>query len=116
VSDDNQQTLNDEAGYRALMDQASDGIPLSRRGVIVGVNQALLERSGYTRQELLGHEVADFVAEEFRDLVHQDQSAPTAVRFDAVALHKAAANCRLRWSPGSMRLTAGRCASRRCAR
>jgi PAS domain S-box-containing protein len=51
--------INEEK-YRALFDQAADGIYLhDHNGQIVAVNQAACEQSGYSRQELLSRTIFD---------------------------------------------------------
>jgi PAS domain S-box-containing protein len=57
------------------MEAATDRILLSRRGVITDVSAPLLEYSGYTRDELIGRALTEFVAEEFRGIVRQAREA-----------------------------------------
>jgi PAS domain S-box-containing protein len=87
--------LERQARLQALIDAAFDGIAISQDGIIVEVSQAVLERSGYERHEVIGQPVTDFVAEEYRDLVRHRQSGAIEGRFDAVGLRKNGERCRL---------------------
>jgi PAS domain S-box-containing protein len=64
-----------EARFLNLLDAATDRILLSRRGVMTDVSEPLLEHSGYTRDELIGRSLTEFVAEEFRGIVRQAREA-----------------------------------------
>jgi two-component system, cell cycle sensor histidine kinase and response regulator CckA len=57
-----EQDLRDrEAKYRAVIESSADGFwMLDPEGIIREVNDAYLRRSGYSREELLGHHVSEF--------------------------------------------------------
>jgi two-component system, cell cycle sensor histidine kinase and response regulator CckA len=78
--------LEREARLRAIVDVAFDGIVISENGVVVEITDVVLERSGYHRDEVIGQPIIEFVAEEYRDMVRQRQSAATEGHFDAVAI------------------------------
>lgn len=64
-----------ENKYRALMEQASDGIhTYDARGRLLRVNSTLCEMLGYTRGELLGLNVSD--------LVPEDDLASSPIRYE----------------------------------
>lgn len=80
--------LEREARLRALVDAAFDGIVITQNGIIVEVSEALLELSGYTRDDVIGRPVTDFIAPEFREIVGQRISAAIEVRLDTVGVTK----------------------------
>jgi PAS domain S-box-containing protein len=54
---------NNDNLYRLLVEQASDGIVIyDQQGVILEINPRALEMSGYTREDLIGRRVTDFIA------------------------------------------------------
>jgi PAS domain S-box-containing protein len=60
-----QKLLEQEARYRAVIETASDGFwMLDTGGRLLGVNDAYMRRSGYSREELLGMRIADLDANE----------------------------------------------------
>jgi PAS domain S-box-containing protein len=60
---------------------------MSENGIIVEASEALLERSGYTRGEVIGRPVIDFIAPEFRETV-ECVSAATEGRLDTIGVTK----------------------------
>jgi PAS domain S-box-containing protein len=73
---------------RERADAACDGILIVEDGVIRDVSQGLLAASGYTLEELIGRPPADFLAEEFGDVVRHSDTPGADERFDAVAVRK----------------------------
>ena len=62
------QLVESEANYRRALEQASDAIIVSdRQGVILEVNARAEEILGYTREEIVGRGLDDFVPAEDRD-------------------------------------------------
>jgi len=60
-----QKLVEEEVRYRAVIETASDGFwMLDSRGRLLGVNDAYVRRSGYSREELLGMGIADLDANE----------------------------------------------------
>lgn len=80
--------LERETQLRALTDSAFDGIVISRNGIIVEISEALLELSGYTRDEVIGRPVIAFLAPEHRETVEQGVAAAIQVRLDTIAVAK----------------------------
>jgi PAS domain S-box-containing protein len=64
-----------------------DGIAISEHGTIVEVSEGLLERSGYTRGEVIGRPVMDFIAPECREAVVCTSDA-TEWRLDTIGVTK----------------------------
>jgi len=87
--------LEREARLRALIDAAFDGIVISQNGIIVEVSDALLERSGYTRDEVIGRPLTDFTAPESRAAVEQRISAAIEGRVDTIVVTKSGERRRL---------------------
>lgn len=58
-----------EERFRALSDAAFEGIIISREGVILDVNRAALDLTGYTHSELVGKPLLETIAPEYRDAV-----------------------------------------------
>jgi two-component system cell cycle sensor histidine kinase/response regulator CckA len=80
--------LERETRLRALMDAAFDGIVITQNGIIVEVSEALLELSGYARDEVVGRPVTDFIAPEFRETVGRRVFAGIEGRLDTVGMTK----------------------------
>jgi PAS domain S-box-containing protein len=60
-----QKLLEEEERYRAVIETAADGFwMLDTGGRLLGVNDAYVRRSGYSREELLGMGIADLDANE----------------------------------------------------
>jgi len=58
--------------YSNIFDSVNDGIEMiSKNGRIVGMNRVGYERMGYTRQEIIGRPLAEFVAPEFATRVQE---------------------------------------------
>jgi PAS domain S-box-containing protein len=67
-----EQTLREsEDRFRSLAASAFEGIGITEEGRVLDVNDQMAEMLGYTREELVGRPVKDFVAEESRPLVGQ---------------------------------------------
>ena len=57
-----QKIRNSEERYRLITDTMTDGLSIQNRdGVITGVNRRLCEMTGFSRDELIGRPMADFV-------------------------------------------------------
>ena len=80
--------LERETRQRALTDSAVDGIVISRNGIIVEISEALLELSGYARDEVIGRPVTAFLAPEQRETVEQRVAATIEVHLDTIAVVK----------------------------
>lgn len=61
-----------EEKYRILIENANDGITVSQNGIIKFVNPKIEEISGYSKDELIGKYVIDFVHPEDREQVIED--------------------------------------------
>lgn len=58
-----------EERFRLLSEAAFEGIGICERGKVVDVSTSLAEMLGYQPKEMIGKDVADFVAPEFRSLL-----------------------------------------------
>lgn len=58
-----------EERFRALSEAAFEGLMITRGGMILEVNQALLDMTGYSRSELIGAQGLDLTTPEYRDAV-----------------------------------------------
>ncbi len=58
-----------EERYHNLTDAAFEGIGISENGRIVDVNEQMLKMFGYERNEMIGRQIIDFVAQESRSAV-----------------------------------------------
>jgi two-component system, NtrC family, response regulator AtoC len=84
-----QQALKDsEVRYKALSDSSFEGIMITRDGVILDVNENLVTLSGYGLSELIGMNVGELVAAEYRleALKHIQSDSTTA--HESVAVRK----------------------------
>jgi two-component system cell cycle sensor histidine kinase/response regulator CckA len=71
-----------------LLDTAFDGILISRDGVVRAVSDSLLAVSGYSRDEMVGRPLTDFVAEEYRAAVAERSERELEGWLDAVAVSR----------------------------
>jgi len=78
----------DERWLRDLVDTAFDALVISRRGVVVFANRSFVELSGWTREEIIGRQVLEFVAPESRPFVIQQMTNPTEDRYEAKGIQR----------------------------
>lgn len=104
-----------EERLRALGQAAFEGICFSREGRILDVNERLAEMLGYSRAEMLGRAVIDFVAPSSRDLVAQrvhglrdDSYQPLALRKDGSTFPVEVQARQMRYRGSELRATAVR--------
>jgi PAS domain S-box-containing protein len=69
--------------YRDLFNAGFETLVVHKDGVVLDVNPAAEEMFGYTRQELLGRHILDFVLPESRDVVSQHYSTGSAEMYEA---------------------------------
>ncbi len=69
VAERTRQLAEQERLFRTLFESAGAGIFMLKGDRFTAVNNALVELSGYTREELMAHELADLVHPEDRELV-----------------------------------------------
>jgi two-component system sensor histidine kinase UhpB len=77
-----------EERYRTLSDAAFEGIVQTEKGIVLDVNQAILDILGYEKEELIGKPVMEFVAPEDRDLVISQIQSGDLAPYEHKALHK----------------------------
>ena len=58
-----------EEHYRNLTEGAFEGIAISEHGRLVDVNEQMLKMFGCRRDEMIGHEIVEFVAPDFRPII-----------------------------------------------
>jgi diguanylate cyclase (GGDEF)-like protein/PAS domain S-box-containing protein len=69
-----------------FMEASVEGIVFHRDGVISDVNHALVELLGFTRDEMIGRGILEFVAPEHRTRVQAVMDAESEQRYELVAL------------------------------
>jgi len=60
-----------EERARSMMESVFEGIGITEQGRFLEMNSELLNITGYTREEMIGREVVDFIVPESRDLVRE---------------------------------------------
>ena len=80
--------LESESRYRAIADATSDGILLSRDGVILDANRGIAEIFGYPVDAVLGQTLDRYVAPESREQVRLLFGATVEGVFEVVGLRK----------------------------
>jgi len=102
-----------EQRFRALTAAAFEGISITERGVVVDANDQLARLLGYERTELIGKEVAQFVAPDSRELVagaiRSKRETPyrhLVVRKDGSVLEVEAQAKMAEWAGRQVRVTA----------
>ncbi len=77
-----------EARLDTFLRATVEGIVLHQQGTITDVNPALCELTGYSRQELVGRFVLDFVADDERERVSQVMHQGQQLRYDSAVVHR----------------------------
>jgi PAS domain S-box-containing protein len=78
-----------EARFRKFAEEASfEGIFFHHEGQILDVNETFARMSGYARSELIGMNLRDLVAPEFRELVQSNLFAEHEVAYEIIGLRK----------------------------
>jgi two-component system cell cycle sensor histidine kinase/response regulator CckA len=77
-----------EERFRLLSEAAFEGIGISEQGRIVDCNEDLAAMLGYTRGEMIGRPVLDFVAAEHAELVAERHRSESIERYEHVARRK----------------------------
>ncbi|HEY3416986.1 MAG TPA: PAS domain S-box protein, partial [Armatimonadota bacterium] len=77
-----------EARYHAFSEASTEAIVMHEHGIILEVNQALLDHLGYTKEEMVGRLVLDFTAPESREEMSRRIQTSDAGPYIAVSLHK----------------------------
>ncbi len=69
----NKRKEESETKYKFLSDITFEGILVHNKGVIIDVNKALLELSGYSKEELIGKNIIELMAEEqYKDMIYSN--------------------------------------------
>jgi PAS domain S-box-containing protein len=77
-----------EERFRLLSEAAFEGIAISEHARIVDCNEDLAAMLGYTREEMIGRPVLDFVAPEHADLVAERHRSESIERYEHMARRK----------------------------
>jgi PAS domain S-box-containing protein len=77
-----------EERFRNLSAAAYEGIAISENGVLVDLNDQGVKMFGYTRQEMIGRMVADFVAPEVRNEVTKNVRASRDAQYELQMVRK----------------------------
>ena len=76
------------ARLRTLVDASFEGIGISRKGVVIEVNEQLATMLGYERDEMIGMPVIALVAPESRELVRRAIESNRAEPYEHLAIRK----------------------------
>ena len=77
-----------EERLKSFYDAAFEGIALTRQGKLIDANRQFCKLFGYERDELIGREVLDLVAEEDRELVLSNIKSGFEKPYEHRAVHK----------------------------
>jgi len=71
-----------EERFRLLSEAAFEGVVISEQGKVVDCNEDIAGMLGYTREEMIGKPVLDFVAREDAELVAERQRSESTERYE----------------------------------
>jgi PAS domain S-box-containing protein len=74
--------------FRTLAEATNEGVTIHERGIILAINQRMVEMFGYPREELIGRPVVDFAAPESRETVAQNIQSGIEKAYEAVGVRK----------------------------
>lgn len=77
-----------EVRFRTLQQASFGGIGMHDKGIIIDCNQGLCDITGYSREELLGHNGLELIAPECRDLVMEKILSGFEKPYDVEGIHK----------------------------
>lgn len=77
-----------EQRFRTLQQASFGGIGLHDKGVIIDCNQGLCDITGYSRDELIGHDGLELIAPEYRDFVMEKILSGFEKQYDVEGIHK----------------------------
>ncbi|HOS42378.1 MAG TPA: PAS domain-containing sensor histidine kinase [Armatimonadota bacterium] len=77
-----------EERYRAFSEATTEGLVLHEHGRIIEVNQTFADHLGYTPEEMIGHDVLEFVAPESRAFISEQTRQHAPGPYEALSLHR----------------------------
>ena len=77
-----------EARFRAFSEASTEGIAIHAQGIILEVNQIIADHLGYTREEMIGQSLLQYIAPESREEVIRHMQAGDSGPYVAVSLHR----------------------------
>jgi len=82
------QLAESRARFRRLAEATFEGIIIHEEGEIIDVNRALIEMTGYEREELVGRDFLNVLSESTRDLVRETVRPNPLEPYEAVMVRK----------------------------
>lgn len=83
-----QAVRDSETRMRKFVEATHEGIVFHKDGFITDVNDALLRLNGYSREEMLGRQTIDFVAQAWRPTVIEHIRSKYEAPYEAAVTHK----------------------------
>ncbi|HVO35982.1 MAG TPA: PAS domain S-box protein [Gemmatimonadales bacterium] len=77
-----------EERFRLLSEAAFEGIAITERGTVIDCNDDLVSMLGYTREEMIGRPVVEFIPPEHAELVRARQQAQATERYEHLMRRK----------------------------
>jgi PAS domain S-box-containing protein len=83
-----QKLKESEERYKVLSEATIEGLCVHDKGIVSDVNDRLVEFLGYSREELIGMNILDLIADETKDIVKNYSSSGYDRPYEAIGLRK----------------------------
>lgn len=77
-----------EERFRTFTEVSNEGIFFHKQGTIIDANEKIAELYGYTRQELIGRPLEDFIAPQAMDYTLQNIRNQVSIPYESIGLRK----------------------------